>query len=75
MDETAALNNSTELLITVFGGWLFQCFMVLGKNEFCLSCVLQDGSWKECACMFRDSRRGGISLSVLGMATLLFTIL
>ena len=73
--ETAALNDSTEPLITVLRGRWFQSLMVRGKKEFCLICVLHEGIWNESVCMLRESLRGGTSLSVFGIATFSLTIL
>jgi len=59
----------------MFGGRLFHSLIVLGKNEFCLTCVLQDGIWKERVCMFRENLGGGMSLFAFGIATSSFEIL
>ena len=69
MSETADLNDSTESLFTVFKGRLFQFRIVHGKNDCSLSCKCVGGIWYESECMFRENFNGGMSMSVLGIAT------
>jgi hypothetical protein len=69
------LKESSDALLIMFSGNLFQSVIVLGKKDSFLYSVLQDGIWKllvwECSvCLFC-----GMSLSVFWISTLLFTIL
>jgi hypothetical protein len=69
------LKESSDVLLIMFSGNLFQSVIVLGEKDSFLYSVLQDGIWKflvwECrVCLFC-----GMSLSVFWISTLLFTIL
>jgi hypothetical protein len=55
----------------VFKGTLFQFRIVRGENDCCLSCKRVGGIWYESECMFRENLNGGMSMSVLGIATTL----
>ena len=69
------LKESSDVLLILFSGNLFQSVIVLGKKDSFLYSVLQDGIWKrlvwEClVCLFC-----GMSLFVFWISTLSFTIM
>ena len=69
------MKESSDVLLILFSGNLFQSVTVLGKKDSFLYSVLQDGIWKclvwECrVCLFC-----GMSLSGFFISTLSFTIL
>jgi hypothetical protein len=40
------LKESSDVLLIMFSGNLFQSVIVLGKKDSCLYSILQDGIWK-----------------------------
>ena len=70
------LKESSDVLLILFSGNLFQSVIVLGKTYSFLYSVLQDGGiWKRLVWECRVCLFCGMSLSVFWISTLSFTIL
>ena len=69
------LKESSDVLLILFSGNLFQSVIVLGKKDSFLYSVLQDDIWKRLVWKCRVCLFCGMSLSVFWISTLSFTIL
>jgi hypothetical protein len=69
------LKESSDVLLILFSGNLFQSVIVLGKKDSFLYSVLQDAIWKHLVWECRVCLFCGMSLSVFWISTLSFTIL
>ena len=69
------LKESSDVLLILFSGNLFQSVIVLWKKDSFLYSVLQDGIWKRLVWECRVCLFCGMSLSVFLISTLSFTIL
>ena len=70
-------NSSVEWLdscSSVLRGRWFKSLIVWGEKQLCVICVIHEGIGNESVCMLHESQRGGMSLSVCGMATFWLTI-
>ena len=69
------LKESSDVLLILFSGNLFQSVIVLGKKDSFLYSVLQHGIWKRLVWECRVCLFCGMSLSVFWISTLSFTVL
>ena len=69
------LKESSDVLLILFSGNLFQSVIVLWKKDSFLYSVLQDGIWKRLVWECRVCLFCGMSLSVSFISTLSLTIL